>query len=521
MKKIITLFLVLTGFVCSASADNFRIVGGFTSWNYSDASEWEMTQNPTNNNLWTLYKSWTANSNSVEFKAYNNSGDDSDWMPNYNVTASFENGKTYDLFFILNTDDSTLKLITSVNIKGDFNSWGDGSGTLSMNSSGITYTEAIDLSETTNAQNFKICIDYNGVDDCYLGYNDNVNLTALDGLISTSGSNDHNFRLDNIVKAYKNFLFTATWSPNNGHSSTGSAWTLSITPSNMRNGVSKILFDNTDQWSHVFAYNYTDNENHNTGWPGEELTKIDGYYTYFYTTPYDNIIFNDKINNKINESNTGNQTGDLDFIADRIYDTNGPISESVSVNTYGNSTFSSQYPLDFSTASPSGLKAYKITASNKATGELTKEEVTKVPANTGLYIEGTSSTDYTVYATATASDIDANMLVAGTGTKIDPTDGTNTNFILTVNKADGTTVDTPKFFKVNSAGNTVPAGKAYLQIPTASAARDYFWFNEETAVNVVKQEQAMDGQAYNLAGQRVAQPKKGLYIVNGKKVIIK
>ena len=30
-----------------------------------------------------------------------------------------------------------------------------------------------------------------------------------------------------------------------------------------------------------------------------------------------------------------------------------------------------------------------------------------------------------------------------------------------------------------------------------------------------------DGIYYNLAGQRVAQPTKGLYIVNGKKVVIK
>lgn len=30
-----------------------------------------------------------------------------------------------------------------------------------------------------------------------------------------------------------------------------------------------------------------------------------------------------------------------------------------------------------------------------------------------------------------------------------------------------------------------------------------------------------EGAVYNLAGQRVSQPKKGMYIVNGKKIIIK
>ena len=29
------------------------------------------------------------------------------------------------------------------------------------------------------------------------------------------------------------------------------------------------------------------------------------------------------------------------------------------------------------------------------------------------------------------------------------------------------------------------------------------------------------GEYYNLAGQRVAQPTKGLYIINGRKVVIK
>lgn len=31
----------------------------------------------------------------------------------------------------------------------------------------------------------------------------------------------------------------------------------------------------------------------------------------------------------------------------------------------------------------------------------------------------------------------------------------------------------------------------------------------------------VEGGGYNLAGQRVAQPTKGLYIVNGRKVVMK
>ena len=43
--------------------------------------------------------------------------------------------------------------------------------------------------------------------------------------------------------------------------------------------------------------------------------------------------------------------------------------------------------------------------------------------------------------------------------------------------------------------------------------------NEATGINAVEAAAQKEG-AYNLNGQRVMQPTKGLYIVNGKKVII-
>lgn len=250
-------------------------------------------------------------------------------------------------------------------------------------------------------------------------------------------------------------------------------------------------------------------------WAGTAMSN-NGDGTYSYTvkaTDSSKVIFNDGSNQT---SNAG-----FSLVNDAVYNTSGQVStESVPVNLYGMATFCSQYPLDFSTATPSGLKAYKITASNKATGELTKEEVTKVPAGVGVYLEG-ASTDYTVNCTATATSIGDNMLVGVTAdTPILQTVDDNTNYILTVNK-DGGDVGTPKFFKVNTAGNTVGANKAYLQIPTANAAREYFWFDDEaTGINAAKVSQPA-GVIFDLQGRRVAQPTKGLYIVNGKKYFAK
>lgn len=73
---------------------------------------------------------------------------------------------------------------------------------------------------------------------------------------------------------------------------------------------------------------------------------------------------------------------------------------------------------------------------------------------------------------------------------------------------------------------SLPAGRVYLN-GGASAARDYleFAFDDEAtgmrdAVHHDKVEIRTD-VVYDLQGRRVAQPGKGLYIVNGKKIVIK
>ena len=188
----------------------------------------------------------------------------------------------------------------------------------------------------------------------------------------------------------------------------------------------------------------------------------------------------------------------------------------VTIGSTGVATFSCTHALDFT---GTGITANIITEANKATGVLTKVAKTQVPANTGLFLEGSAGT-VEVPVLVSADAIAGNMLVAGPGTTVNPTYGDYTNFILTTNNGASAT---PKFFKVNSEGNEVAKGKAYLQILTTELnARSFFWFEDETtAIEAVKQEIKANGEFFNLAGQRVAQPTKGLYIVNGKKVIMK
>ena len=70
--------------------------------------------------------------------------------------------------------------------------------------------------------------------------------------------------------------------------------------------------------------------------------------------------------------------------------------------------------------------------------------------------------------------------------------------------------------------NTINGMRAYIKAKSAGARIAGFFIDgvETTNIEGVSFETA-DGRYYNLNGQRVTNPKKGLYIVNGKKVVVK
>ena len=136
--------------------------------------------------------------------------------------------------------------------------------------------------------------------------------------------------------------------------------------------------------------------------------------------------------------------------------------------------------------------------------------VTEIPAGSGVIIEAAENS-YKAPVINKAGSLSAinDLLVS---------DGTVTGDGSTI-YALGKKGDKVGFLRVAN-GVTIPAGKAYLVI--SAGAREFIGFGEDaTGVETIKQEAKADNQYFNLSGQRVAQPTKGLYIVNGKKVIIK
>ena len=78
---------------------------------------------------------------------------------------------------------------------------------------------------------------------------------------------------------------------------------------------------------------------------------------------------------------------------------------------------------------------------------------------------------------------------------------------------------------VKTTSGTIKANRCYLPISMNVNARLAISFadddNETTAIENVNRETITNNNYYDMQGRKVAQPAKGLYIVNGKKVVIK
>ena len=178
-------------------------------------------------------------------------------------------------------------------------------------------------------------------------------------------------------------------------------------------------------------------------------------------------------------------------------------------NSEGYATFSSVAQIDLT--STDGFTAWQITGISGET--ITFNKVTSVvPSGTGLLLMGDAGK---VAVLTVADDAVAATQLSG-------------NKLIAVNSATVVTAEqyyglSGKTFVPVTAG-TVPAGKALLPASEVGDAPSLtFIFNDEsTGINEVRsQKEDVRGGVYDLQGRRVAQPTKGLYIVNGKKIVIK
>jgi hypothetical protein len=158
---------------------------------------------------------------------------------------------------------------------------------------------------------------------------------------------------------------------------------------------------------------------------------------------------------------------------------------------------------------PAGVTAYIATGETAST--LTLTSVAKIKKDTPVILFSETAQSYQFEITDEAVTYPAANLL-----KI--SDGTAVNGVFVLAKSG----DNVGFYKW--MGGALSAGRVYIDAP-ANAARDYLEFSfdgETTGIDKANsQKLTANSQYFDLQGRKVANPTKGLYIVNGKKVVIK
>ena len=215
-----------------------------------------------------------------------------------------------------------------------------------------------------------------------------------------------------------------------------------------------------------------------------------------------------------NQYTISNVTGNVTVVA-----TFNATKEFITLAT-STATFSCPQDLNFT---GSDLKAYIAAGYNKSENTVLLVRVYDVPSGTGLILKGTEESTYKIPYT-TSQSYYVNMLKAKlTAGDVAVTEGEKSNFLLNKD-AQGVFG-----FYAPSATATLGAQKAYLQVPTTfvAGAREVHFIFEEDAITGIDQFEMLGGRVksnsmYNLNGQKVENPQtKGVYIVNGKKRVIK
>ena len=211
---------------------------------------------------------------------------------------------------------------------------------------------------------------------------------------------------------------------------------------------------------------------------------------------------------------SGNNCAQHDLILEEV--------EMTIVSTIGEykiGTFYANEPMTI----PAGVKAYVAMAEglDEAEGTLTMTKITDgiIPAQTGVVLRGEQGDYSFIYAAAAGTAVTGNLLRGYAGAAefrevTLPTDG-STIYVLAVEN------DKAAFYKKED-GFKVYNNKAYLNVPAAQNVRSLaIRFEGSTEIETSTLNPQPSTEVYDLMGRRVLNPTKGMYIVNGRKVVIK
>ena len=204
--------------------------------------------------------------------------------------------------------------------------------------------------------------------------------------------------------------------------------------------------------------------------------------------------------------------------------------------SYGYATFS----CDYATEVPSGVNAYYITGTDG--GEFTTQSTDLVPATTsqnyqktGVVLQAEVSNNpsenkhrfFEYIGSGTITLTDNKLCGTGSGTITIPDLAESGSFYVLAKVGDVIAFYKADYENWNTHGyNTYPSYKAFYYTGLrGSSAREYYTldFMDDTADMEALLPESIEEEHtyYDLQGRRVEHPTKGLYIINGKKVVIK
>ncbi len=185
----------------------------------------------------------------------------------------------------------------------------------------------------------------------------------------------------------------------------------------------------------------------------------------------------------------------------------------ITIDDYEWATYVSDKILNFT---GSAVKAYIVT--DHTNNALTLTQVNKVAAGTPILLNAAKGSY--IIPNSFTGDADAttgNKLKAGTGDAVSAESG-KTKYVLSAKEGNAV------FKKIITNAATVPAGKAYLEFTgdVHAPELDIVFNGDVTGISAtLVNNEKVNSEVYDLQGRKVMNPAKGLYIVNGRKVIIK
>ena len=193
--------------------------------------------------------------------------------------------------------------------------------------------------------------------------------------------------------------------------------------------------------------------------------------------------------------------------------------------TIGATGYATLYYSDMNLIVPEGVTAttYKVAEGSLAESK-TYEPNDVIPAATGVVLYTVKPATYSFTITSQAGEADADNMLQGTDAATTISEAGYKYYILSKSK-DGQKIG---FYYQNEDGSAVNNGahKAYLPVPEAAAggAKGWSFDGEATGIRSIEAGAGVENAViYNLSGVRMNSQNlpKGIYIVNGKKMVVK